>query len=122
MLYDTIGVGYQRRRVPDPRIGRAIHTALGTKGTVVNVGAGAGSYEPEDRCIAAIEPSMTMIRQRQSAAAPAIQAVASHLPLRDDCADAAMAILTLHHWTDRTRAFCELGRVARRRVVPNLGP
>jgi SAM-dependent methyltransferase len=117
MLYDTIGHGYQRRRIPDRRIGSAIHSALGPEGTVVNVGAGTGSYEPAGRCVAAIEPSLTMIRQRPPTAAPAIQALASHLPLREGCADVVTAILTLHHWTDRTRALCELGRVARRRVV-----
>jgi|SRR6185312_1644825 len=117
MLYDTLGKDYRRRRVPDPRVASAIHGALGTEGTVVNVGAGAGAYEPENRCVAAIEPSLTMIRQRPSSAAPAIQALASHLPLRENCVDVAMAILTVHHWTDRTQALCELGRVARRRVV-----
>jgi SAM-dependent methyltransferase len=117
VLYDTIGKGYRRQRVPDPRIRQAIDNALGADGSVVNVGAGAGSYEPDGRCIAAIEPSMTMIRQRPPAAAPAVQALAAHLPLRDGCADIVMAILTVHHWDDRTRAFAELGRIARRRIV-----
>lgn len=117
VLYDSIGIGYGRRRIPDPRIGRAIDGALGVEGSVVNVGAGTGSYEPCGRCIAAIEPSMTMIRQRPAAAAPAIQARAAHLPLRDECADAVMAILTVHHWEERARSFAELGRIARRRIV-----
>ncbi len=117
MLYDTIGKDYRRQRVPDPRIHQAIDNALGVDGSVVNVGAGTGSYEPDGRCIAAIEPSMTMIRQRPSAAAPPVQALAADLPLRDRCADIVMAILSVHHWDDRTRAFAELGRVARRRIV-----
>ncbi|HEV2227886.1 MAG TPA: methyltransferase domain-containing protein [Steroidobacteraceae bacterium] len=84
---------------------------------MVNVGAGTGSYEPFGRCTAAIEPSMTMIRQRPAAAAPAVQARAARLPLRDECADIVMAILTVHHWDERARSFAELGRIARRRIV-----
>jgi SAM-dependent methyltransferase len=116
-LYDVIGVGYRRRRIPDPRIRQAIDHALGAEGSVVDVGAGTGSYEPPGRCIAAIEPSMTMIRQRPAAAAPAIRARAARLPLHDACADLVMAILTVHHWDERALSFAELGRIARRRIV-----
>jgi SAM-dependent methyltransferase len=117
MLYDDIGTGYRRQRIPDARIARALRDAIGEHGSIVNIGAGTGSYEPADRCVAAIEPSMTMIRQRSPGAAPAIQALASRLPLRGACVDVAMAVLTIHHWTDRTKGFAEMARAARRRVV-----
>jgi SAM-dependent methyltransferase len=117
MLYDRIGRGYRTQRNADPRIAGIIHHALGNAGSVVNVGAGTGSYEPADRPVVAIEPSMTMIRQRPAGAAPAIQAIAERLPLRDQCTSAAMAILTIHHWTDVTRGLQELGRIARDCIV-----
>lgn len=113
MLYDKIGKGYVAQRVPDPRIAALIDSALRDCDSVVNVGAGTGSYEPTDRPVVAVEPSMTMIRQRPLGAAPAIQAVAEHLPLRDQCTSAAMAILTVHHWHDVPRGLQELGRIAR---------
>ena len=115
-LYDTIGKGYASQRRPDPRIAAQIVAALGEARTVLNVGAGAGSYEP-DRCIVAIEPSATMIRQRTADAAPVIQAVAERLPMRDRSVDAVMAILTMHHWKDRRAGLGELLRVARERIV-----
>jgi SAM-dependent methyltransferase len=116
-LYDTIGQGYRRYRRPDPRIAAAIKRALGDAVSVTNVGAGAGSYEPRDRKVVAVEPSLTMIRQRAQGAAPVVRAVASALPFRDACFDAALAILTLHHWSDRAHGLAELARAARRRVV-----
>jgi SAM-dependent methyltransferase len=116
-LYDTIGKGYATQRVPDPRIAAQIHSALGDAKTVVNVGAGAGSYEPTDRFVVAIEPSTTMIQQRQRGAAPAVQAAAESLPIRDHAVSAAMAILTMHHWTNPVAGLNELGRIARDRVA-----
>jgi SAM-dependent methyltransferase len=116
-LYDRLGVGYTAVRRPDPRIAAAIHAALGDALTIVNVGAGTGSYEPEDRRLVAIEPSRVMVAQRPPDAAPAILASAERLPLADQSVDAAMAILSDHHWTDRARGLAELRRVARRRVV-----
>ena len=116
-LYDDIGVGYRDRRRPDPRVAAAIVRALEGTDSVVNVGAGAGSYEPADRFVVAVEPAMTMIRQRRAGSAPVVQAVAADLPFRDDGFAAALAILTVHHWPDRTRGLDELARVARRRVV-----
>jgi len=116
-LYDEIGVGYRARRRPDPRLAAAITRALGETETVVNVGAGAGSYEPIDRSVVAVEPAMTMIRQRSLGSAPVVQASATELPFRDDGFAAALAVLTVHHWPDRARGLDELGRVARRRVV-----
>jgi len=116
-VYDRIGRGYVATRRPDPRIAQAIRTALGDARTVVNVGAGAGSYEPVDLPVIAVEPSAEMIRQRPRAAAPVVQAVAEHLPFRQASFDAALAILTMHHWKDRPGGLAELRRVARRRVV-----
>jgi SAM-dependent methyltransferase len=116
--YDTIGIGYARLRREDPRLRARIHAALGDARTVVNVGAGAGSYEPRDRHVIAIEPSDVMAAQRPRALAPALRGTAHDLPLRDGAVDAAMAILTIHHWDDqRERGVRELRRVARGPVV-----
>jgi SAM-dependent methyltransferase len=116
--YDTIGAGYARTRREDPRLRRRIEAALGDARTVVNVGAGTGSYEPRDRHVVAIEPSDVMAAQRPPDLAPAIRATADDLPLRDDAVDAAMAVLTIHHWDDgRERGVRELRRVARGPVV-----
>ena len=116
-LYDTIGIGYEYYRRPDRRIATAILDALGDAATVVNVGAGAGSYEPADRSVVAVEPSLAMIRQRPPGSAPVVQASAMHLPFRDAAFAAALAVLTVHHWADRMRGLTELARVARHRVV-----
>jgi SAM-dependent methyltransferase len=120
--YETIGLDYAGRRVPDPRIARRIHAALGDAVTVLNVGAGAGSYEPKDRAVVAIEPSGVMLAQRSRSAAPAIQGVAEALPLPDGAFDAVLAILTVHHWADLDAGLRELQRVARRRVVFGFDP
>ncbi|MGC9538986.1 methyltransferase domain-containing protein [Streptomyces sp. UG1] len=114
--YDVLGATYARTRQPDPRIAAQIHAALGDATDVVNVGAGSGSYEPPETVLA-VEPSRVMITQRPTGAAPAVQAVAEHLPLRDGAADAVMALLTVHHWTDLAAGIRELRRVARRRIV-----
>jgi SAM-dependent methyltransferase len=116
-LYDSIGAGYGRHRRADPRIGSAILSAIEGFPRIVNVGAGTGSYEPRDRFVVAVEPSAVMIRQRPTGAAPAIRAAASALPFRDGSFDAALAILTIHHWGDWRRGVRELARVARQRVV-----
>lgn len=115
--YDTIGRGYSDHRRADPRIAAAIASALDGARTVVNVGAGTGSYEPIDRPVVAIEPSTAMALQRDPSLPPAVLGVAESLPLADKSADAAMAVLTLHHWNDLPRGLAELTRVARRRVV-----
>ncbi len=115
--YDTIGINYAELRKPDARIARAISDALGNAQTVLNVGAGTGSYEPEGRAVTAVEPSSEMIAQRPAAAAPVVQASAENLPFDDTSFDAAMAILTVHHWTDAMRGLRELRRVARGPVV-----
>ena len=116
--YERIGLGYARTRREDPRLARRIHRALGDARTVVNVGAGAGSYEPRDRHVIAIEPSDVMAAQRPPDLPPAIRASAGVIPLRDQSVDAAMAILTVHHWDEeRERGVRELRRVARGPVV-----
>ena len=115
-LYDRIGAGYRNYRQPDPRVAEAISGALAGARSVVNVGAGAGSYEPTDRFVVAVEPSAAMIGQRAGGARVA-QASATHLPFRDGAFDAAMAVLTVHHWPDRARGLAEMVRVARARVV-----
>ncbi|HEY0278467.1 MAG TPA: class I SAM-dependent methyltransferase [Solirubrobacterales bacterium] len=115
--YDIHGRGYAQGRRADPRIEERIHAALGDARTVLNVGAGAGSYEPRDRWVLAIEPSATMRAQRPADAAPCIGAVAESLPLDDDSVDAAMASVTIHHWPERARGLAEIRRVARGPVV-----
>lgn len=116
--YDRIGGGYSRFRREDPRIAARIHAALGDARSVVNVGAGTGSYEPRDRYVFAIEPSDVMAAQRDSTRPPAVRASAYPLPLFDQSVDAAMAILTVHHWDEQARAGVEeLRRVARGPVV-----
>lgn len=116
-VYDSIGAGYARRRRPDPRIAALIETALGDTRSVINVGAGTGSYEPKDPAVHAVEPSALMIGQRAPDAAPCVQASAEALPFADGSFDAAMAILTIHHWPDWRAGLRELRRVATRRVV-----
>jgi len=115
--YDTIGVGYAQARKPDPRIAAHIEAGLDACKSVLNVGAGTGSYEPRDRKVVAVEPSDVMIRQRTATAAPAIRGFASALPFRDESFDASLAILTLHHWPDLARGLEELQRVACKRTV-----
>jgi SAM-dependent methyltransferase len=115
--YDASRAAYTATRRPDPRIAAAIERALGDARSVVNVGAGAGSYESPDREVIAIEPSETMRAQRPAGAPEAIDARAEGLPLEDASVDAAMAILALHHWDDPIAGLRELRRVARGPVV-----
>jgi ubiquinone/menaquinone biosynthesis C-methylase UbiE len=116
--YDEIGHGYARTRREDPRFRERIQAALGDARTVVNVGAGTGSYEPRDRNVIAVEPSDVMAAQRPPEVSPAIRADAANLPLRDAGVDAAMAVLTVHHWErDQQRGLEEMRRVARDSVV-----
>jgi SAM-dependent methyltransferase len=116
-LYDRIGLDYSRLRRPDPRIAAAIESALGAAETVLNVGAGSGSYEPADRQVIAVEPSFEMIRQRPPRSARAVQARAEALPFGDGSFDASMAILTVHHWRDKGAGLSEMRRVTRGRIV-----
>src|SRR5215470_13934638 len=116
-LYDTIGKNYAGYRRPDPRIASAILTALEGAQSVVNIGAGSGSYEPDDRYVVAVEPSETMIRQRAPKSAPVVRASAMNLPFQDNSFDAALALLTVHHWPDQKRGLSEMSRVAKRSVI-----
>lgn len=116
--YDQIGVDYGRTRREDPQLRARILAALGDSRTVVNVGAGTGSYEPRDRSVIAVEPSDVMAAQRPAGLAPALRGSSAPLMLRDDSVDAAMAVLTVHHWDDEREAGVrELRRVARGPVV-----
>ena len=120
-LYDQLGVGYSLNRQPDPRWATIIHRALGDARTVLNVGAGTGSYEPHDRAVIALEPSPQMIAQRSNAT-PVVQGVAGTLPFPDASFDVALAVLTVHHWPDATAGLTEMQRVARRQVVVTWQP
>jgi SAM-dependent methyltransferase len=120
--YDRIGKGYRPYRTPDSRIAARIESALGGAETVVNVGAGTGSYESEHRRVVAVEPSATMIAQRPPGAAPVVRAHAEALPFPDNAFDVAMAILTVHHWADWRRGLAEVVRVAETIVLLTWDP
>jgi hypothetical protein len=115
--YNARGQTYAQRRRTDPRIAALVHQALGSARTVLNIGAGAGSYEPEDRYVLAIEPSATMRAQRPPHLTPAIDGVAEKLPLDDQSVDASMAMVTVHQWPDFKKGLSELRRVTRDRIV-----
>src|SRR6187549_4028657 len=116
-LYDTLGVTYSVTRRTEPRIAAQVWAALGDARTVLNVGAGTGSYEPSDRDVTAVEPSAVMRAQRPAGAAPCVAATAESLPFEDQSFDAAMAFSTVHHWQDPIAGLLEMRRVARRVVV-----
>src|SRR5262245_32441018 len=116
-LYDSIGINYAELRKPDPRIAKTIEQTLGAAKVILNVGAGTGSYEPADRQLIAVEPSLEMIRKRSPSAARAIQASADDLPFDDKSFEASMAILTIHHWPDKEAGLREMRRVTRGRIV-----
>ena len=116
-LYDTIGTAYAVTRRTEPRIAERVWDALGDARTVLNVGAGTGSYEPPDRDVLAVEPSVLMRSQRLPDAAPCVAGSAEHLPFDDQSFDAAMAFSTIHHWQDPIAGLREMQRVARRVVV-----
>jgi SAM-dependent methyltransferase len=116
-LYDTLGVTYSVTRRTEPRIAAQVWAALGDAQTVLNVGAGTGSYEPRDREVTAVEPSAVMRAQRPAGAAPCVAATAESLPFEDQSFDAAMAFATVHHWQNPIAGLREMRRVARRVVV-----
>src|SRR6476646_4713225 len=116
-LYDTIGATYTATRRTAPRIAAQVWAALGDARTVLNVGAGTGSYEPPGRDVTAVEPSALMRAQRPPGAARCVAAVADRLPFEDQSFDAAMAVSTVHHWPDPIAGLREMRRVARRVVV-----
>ncbi len=116
-FYDQIGVGYRDYRAPDPRIQALITQALGDAASVLNVGAGAGSYEPTDRPTLAVEPSPVMIAQRGRPLNPVVRAHAAALPFADNSFASVLALLTVHHWPDRRAGLEEMRRVAQDSVV-----
>ena len=116
-LYDTIGATYTETRRTEPRIAARVWAAIADAQTVLNVGAGTGSYEPPDRDVTAVQPSALMRAQRPAGAAPCVAAVAERLPFEDQSFDAAMAFSTVHHWQDPIAGLREMRRVARRVVV-----
>ena len=124
--YDDIGSTYTTYRCPDPRIATTIERALAGARSVVDVGAGTGSYEPRTAHVVAVEPSRLMIGQRPAPAAPVVQAVAEHLPFVSKAFDAGLAVLTVHHWTDPAAGLRDLARVSRRqrdsRAFPDTSP
>ncbi len=115
--YDRLGLGYRAIRATDPKLAARIWSALGDARTVLNVGAGTGNYEPSDRWVLAVEPSPVMTAQRTVGAAPVLHAAVESLPLADRTVDAAMAILTVHHWSSVETGLRELRRVTRQRIV-----
>jgi SAM-dependent methyltransferase len=121
-VYERIGRTYAKTRHADSRISAHLGRALGGSRSVVNVGAGAGPYEPSDRRVTAVEPSSVMIGQRPAGSAPVVQAAAEALPFRDRTFDAAMALLTMHHWADAQRGVEELARVGHRVVILTIDP
>lgn len=116
-VYDRIGGGYTAGRREEPAIAATLGRALGDAVSVVNVGAGTGSYEPDDRRVVAVEPSAVMTAQRRAGAAPCVRALAEALPFSDEVFGAAMSVLSLHHWTDKPRGLAEMRRVTRGPVV-----
>lgn len=121
-LYDTISATYTSTRREDPRVAARVWAGLGDARTVLNVGAGTGNYEPLDRSVVAVEPSEAMIAKRSPSRACVVQAVAEDLPFADDAFDAAMATLTLHHWSDVRRGLDEMRRVSARQVILLFDP
>ncbi len=117
LLYDSIGAGYSTGPRPDPRIADVILNAIGGSHSVVNVGAGSGSYEPDDRRVVSVEPALTMIRQRSKPSSRLVRAKAERLPFRDGVFDCSLAVLTIHHWSPVREGLAELRRVARKSVI-----
>jgi len=118
LRYETIGRGYAQRRREDPNLKSEIEAALAGAGTIVNVGAGGGSYEPAGSRVIAVEPSDVMVSQRPAGLGPAVRGLAQALPLATDSVEGAMAVLTLHHWhPDQQQGIREMRRVARGPIV-----
>lgn len=116
-LYDQIGTGYARTRRTDPRIAAIVWDRLGTGTSLLNVGAGTGSYEPACRCVVAVEPSAAMRAQRPEGAARCVAGTAEALPFSDNSFDVVMSVFSHWHWTDQRKGLAEMRRVARQRVL-----
>jgi len=121
-VYESIGARYAAARRSDPRINQVIVDPLGGARTVINVGAGVGNYEPTDRILTAVEPSLEMITQRTTGAGTSVRGVAEALPFRDQTFDAALATFTFHHWSKVAAGLNEMRRVAKRQVILLLEP
>lgn len=115
--YGALGRGYARYRQPDPRLFAVISAALGDADTVLNIGAGSGSYEPTDRQVTAVEPSGSMRAQRPAHLSPALDGTAENLPFPDRSFDAAMTTFSVHQWQDTAAGLREMRRVTRGPVV-----
>jgi SAM-dependent methyltransferase len=122
VIYDRIGTDYASTRRPDPHWVAQIHAKLADARTLINIGAGTGSSEPDFLSVVAVEPSKVMIKQRPSSAAPAIQGLAEQLPFKDGAFDVALAVLTVHHWRDPAVGLAEMRRVARKQIVVTWDP
>lgn len=116
-LYDDLGRTYSATRREDPRVAGQVWAAIGVGRSLLNVGAGTGSYEPTDRMVVALEPSQEMIGQRVQRTHRVVRGVAERLPFADAAFDASLAVFTVHHWTDREAGLRELRRVSKRQVV-----
>jgi len=116
-IYDQIGVNYSARRCTDPEIAQQLHEELHGATRIVNIGAGAGSYEPENVSLVAVEPSSEMISQRMANAHPVKQAFAECLPFENHSFSHAMTVLSMHHWENREAAFNEINRVTTEKFV-----
>ena len=116
-IYDRIGNSYSLGRRTEPRIARKIWQFLDDADSILNIGAGTGSYEPQSSSLVAIEPSLTMIRQRGPQSAAVIQSVAEQIPFAEDSFSHTMTIVSMHHWRDKPRAFDEIRRVTKNRFV-----
>lgn len=121
-IYDQIGSDYASQRRPDPHWVARIHRRLEGQHTLINVGAGAGSYEPAFMSVVGVEPSHIMIRQRSPSAAPAVCGVAEQLPFKDGAFDVALAVLTVHHWGNPAAGLAEMRRVSRKQIVVTWDP
>jgi len=116
-LYNRIGINYSASRGTDPRIADRLYAELKGASRIVNIGAGSGSYEPDGVELVAVEPSAQMIAQRVVGAYPAELAAAESLPFPDGSFSHAMTVLSMHHWSDRAKAFNEINRVATDKFV-----
>ena len=116
-LYDTISAGYVSTRRADPRVARRINHAIGGARSILNVGAGSGNYEPDDRIVVAVEPSVEMIAKRAAGSAPVVRGAAEELPFPTRSFDATLAVLTIHHWRDWRQGLSEMRRVSNRQVI-----
>jgi SAM-dependent methyltransferase len=120
--YERIGHGYADKRRADPRWAEIVRHHLGSARTVLNIGAGTGNYEPTDRSVIALEPSLAMIAQRSSDAAKVVRGVAEMLPFAKDSFEAATAFLTVHHWVGQAQGLSEMKRVSRRQLLTVFEP